>query len=255
MAGFTAISERLTAEALAVALNRYLTPMSDIILAYGGYIDKYAGDGIMADFGVPVWPEQEPDSHAWKACWSALDQQDRLETIRTELKAAMNIDLHARMGINTGIVSAGNMGSAQKFQYTVMGDAVNLAARFEPANKFFGTRIIIGESTYQLAKKKIEARCLGRVVVKGKTESVMIYELVAKKGELSGQDAKFLKTFEAGGHLFAKRAFGPALHKFNECLAIDANDMPSRVYQEACLRYLQAPPDAAWTGEWILTST
>jgi len=254
VASFTTISERLSAEALALALNRYLTPMSDIILAYGGYIDKYTGDGIMANFGVPIWPELEPDSHAWKACWSALDQQDRLETIRAELKAEMGIELHARMGINTGIVSAGNMGSEQKFQYTVMGDAVNQAARFEPANKHFGTRIIIGEPTYQLSKEKIEVRFLGRVVVKGKTTPVKLYELVAKKGDLSAQKAELLKTFDAGCHLFAKRAFASAIRKFDDCLAIDADDMPSKIYKEASMQYLQEPPVEAWAGEWLLTT-
>jgi len=254
VASFTAISERLPAEDLAVALNRYLTPMSDIILAYGGYIDKYTGDGIMADFGVPIWPDLEPDSHAWKACWSALDQQDRLKTIRAELRAEMGIEIHVRMGINTGIVSAGNMGSEQKFQYTVMGDTVNQAARFEPANTYFGTRIIIGQSTYQLSKEKIEARFLGRVVVKGKTTPVKIYELVAKKGEMSAQKAELLKTFDMGCHLFAKGAFESAIRKFDDCLAIDTDDMPSKVYKEASMRYLQEPPVAAWAGEWLLTT-
>jgi adenylate cyclase len=255
VASFTAISERLPAEALAVALNRYLTPMSDIILAYGGYIDKYTGDGIMANFGVPIWPELEPDSHAWKACWSALDQQARLETIRAELRAEMGIEFHARMGINTGIVSAGNMGSEQKFQYTVMGDTVNQAARFEPANKHFGTRIIIGELTYQLSREKIEARFLGKVVVKGKTTPVNVYELVAKKGDMSAQKTELLTTFDAGCHLFAKRAFVSAIRKFDDCLAMDADDMPSKVYKEASMRYLQEPPAEAWAGEWLLATT
>ena len=109
--GFTTISESVSPEELSKILNDYLTPMSNIILDYGGYIDKYEGDAIMADFGVPVWNDPDPNSHAWKCCWAALDQQKELLKVSKYFLTNYNVEIDARMGINTGIVAAGNMGS------------------------------------------------------------------------------------------------------------------------------------------------
>ncbi|NCZ95678.1 CHASE2 domain-containing protein [bacterium] len=254
LAGFTTISESVTAEDLAKILNRYLTPMSNLVTKYGGYIDKYAGDAIMADFGVPVWPDPDPDSHAWKACWSALEQQERLQTLKQELKAEYGCDIDARMGINTGEVAAGNMGSEQKFQYTVMGDAVNQAARFEPANKPFDTHIMIGGKTYEMAKDKIEARFLANMIVKGKTEPVPCYELLAKKGELPEAKARVVRLFEEAWKLHAEKRFHEAIAKFDEALALDPNDGPSRAYRKICEGFLQHSPPEGWAGEYIQTS-
>jgi adenylate cyclase len=116
---------------LALVLNKYLSPMTEILMKYDGYVDKYEGDAIMCDFGVPM---EDPD-HAWKACFAALDQQATLEVLRPQIKKDHGVDIFVRMGVNSGIVSAGNMGSNQRFQYTVMGDAVNQASRFEGAIK------------------------------------------------------------------------------------------------------------------------
>jgi adenylate cyclase len=254
LAGFTTISESVSAEDLAKILNRYLTPMSDLVTKYGGYIDKYAGDAIMADFGVPVWTDPDPNSHAWKACWSALEQQERLQTLKEELKAEYGCDIDARMGINTGEVAAGNMGSDKKFQYTVMGDAVNQAARFEPANKPFDTHIMIGGKTYELAKEKIEARFLANMIVKGKTEPVPCYELLAKKGELPETKRRVVEIFEEGWRLHASKKFKEAIAKFQEALTLDSRDGPSKTYQKICEGFLKSPPPADWAGEYIQTS-
>jgi len=254
LAGFTTISESVSAEDLAKILNRYLTPMSDLVTKYGGYIDKYSGDAIMADFGVPVWADPDPDSHAWKACWSALEQQERLQTLKGELKAEYGCDIDARMGINTGEVAAGNMGSDKKFQYTVMGDAVNQAARFEPANKPFDTHIMIGGKTYEMAKEKIEARFLANMIVKGKTEPVPCYELLAKKGELSEAKRQVVQIFEDGWHLHAAKNFTAAIAKFDQALALDEHDGPSKTYKKICEGFLKSPPSDSWTGEYIQTS-
>ena len=254
LAGFTTISESVSAEDLAKILNRYLTPMSDLVTKYGGYIDKYSGDAIMADFGVPVWADPDPDSHAWKACWSALEQQERLQTLKGELKAEYGCDIDARMGINTGEVAAGNMGSDKKFQYTVMGDAVNQAARFEPANKPFDTHIMIGGKTYEMAKDKIEARFLANMIVKGKTEPVPCYELLAKKGELSEAKRQVVQIFEEGWHLHAAKNFTAAIAKFDQALSLDDNDGPSKTYKKICEGFLKSPPSDPWAGEYIQTS-
>jgi class 3 adenylate cyclase/protein involved in polysaccharide export with SLBB domain len=254
VAGFTAISESLTPEALAMVLNRYLTPMSNIILSYGGYIDKYEGDAIMADFGVPIWSDPDPNAHAWKCCWAALDQQEKLQEVRADILQEFGVKVDVRMGINTGDVSAGNMGSEQKFQYTVMGDAVNQAARFEPANKPFGTRIMIGERTYQMSKEHIEVRFLSAMIVKGKTEPVKAYELVGKKGQISSDKRRLVGLFEEGWRLHAEWKWDEAIAKFDQCLAIDPNDGPSKTYKEICLEYKEKPPKEGWKGEWEQTS-
>jgi len=251
VAGFTTISEQLSAANLALVLNRYLTPMSDCIIHYGGYIDKYEGDAIMADFGVPVWPGDDPNSHAWKACWSALDQQAKLAELRPVIQEEFHVDLQVRMGVNSGTVAAGNMGSEQKFQYTVMGDAVNQAARFEPANKMFDTLIIIGESTYQHAQEKIEVRPLALLLVKGKTEPIKIYELVAKKGELSDAQKEVLELFAKGWDLYKEKRFEEAIEVFRHTLTLDPSDGPSKAYEASSLEYIQNPPPEDWNGTWI----
>lgn len=254
VAGFTTISEKLSAEDLAKVLNEYLTPMTNIIMNYGGYVDKYAGDGIMADHGVPTEDSINPDAHAWKACWSALDQQVAIQDIRRSFKEKYNIEIDVRMGINTGMVSAGNMGSEKKFQYTVMGDAVNQAARFEPACKPFHIHIMIGEPTYHIAKDKIEVRFLASMIVKGKTEPVKCYELLAKKGELPEKKQWLVGLFEEGWRLHAERNFEAAIGKFDECLMIDPHDGPAEYYKEICQEYIKTPPPPGWAGEWIQTS-
>ncbi|MEW6304083.1 MAG: adenylate/guanylate cyclase domain-containing protein [Verrucomicrobiota bacterium] len=254
LAGFTTISESLTPDNLAKVLNRYLSPMSDIILRYGGYIDKYEGDAIMADFGVPVWTDADAGSHAWKACWAALEQLEELEKLRPQLKAEYGCDIDMRIGINTGWVAAGNMGSEKKFQYTVMGDAVNQAARFEPANKLFGTRILIGEETFKLAEERIEARLVAALVVKGKTQPVKIYELLAKKGELPDTRRAVVRHFENGWRLYGARQFAEAIAEFDAALKLAPEDGPSLTYKDLAEQHLHTPPPEGWAGEFVQTS-
>ncbi|MCK5683716.1 CHASE2 domain-containing protein [bacterium] len=243
VAGFTTISESLSAEDLAQVLNDYLTPMSNIILSYGGYIDKYEGDAIMADYGVPIWDDEDKDSHAWKACWAAIEQQEEIIRVSKTINEKYGVVIGARMGLNTGEVSAGNMGSETKFQYTVMGDAVNQAARFEPGNKPFGTLIMIGEPTYQMSKDKIEVRFLALMIVKGKTVPIKAYELIAKKGEWTEEQKKVTEIFHEGWQLHADKQFSEAIEKFKECLEIIPDDGPSKTYIEICENYLIYPPD------------
>jgi len=247
---FTAISENLSAEELAIVLNRYLSPMTEILMSYDGYVDKYEGDAIMCDFGVPM---PDPD-HALKACFSALDQQANLDILREEIKDEFNVNIKVRMGINSGDVSAGNMGSAQRFQYTVMGDAVNQASRFEGANKQYGSKIMIGESTYALTKDKIEVRPLDKLVVKGKVIPIEVYELLARKGELSDDMKKISGFFEEGINLYWNKEWDEALIKFKMALEINEDDGPSLTYVERCKAYKESPPPDDWQGEYVMTT-
>ncbi|MBF0319984.1 MAG: adenylate/guanylate cyclase domain-containing protein [Nitrospirae bacterium] len=177
VSGFTAISEGVTSRELADILNVYLTPMSNIIMCYDGYVDKYEGDAIKADFGVPL---SDP-GHAWKACWAALYQQEELLAVQRMILLRYGVKITARMGINTGVVLAGNMGSDRHIQYTAMGPAAAVAEELEPANKLFDTWIMIGHDTYEKAKDYIYARHLGQLRTHHGTESV--YELAGWNSE------------------------------------------------------------------------
>jgi len=250
VAGFTTISESLSAEELSVVLNKYLSPMTDILMSYDGYVDKYEGDAIMCDFGVPM---EDPD-HAWKACFATLDQQADLIDIRKEIKKVHGVDIYVRMGVNSGVVSAGNMGSAQRFQYTVMGDAVNQASRFEGANKQYGTYMMIGEETYKRAKEKIEVRILDRLVVKGKLIPITVYELLAKKGELTNDQSLVRAHFTKGIELYWDRQWDEAIKQFHQSIDITGEDPPSKVFIGRCEIFKENPPGDDWQGEFVMTT-
>ena len=247
---FTTISESLSAEELSIVLNKYLSPMTDILMQYDGYVDKYEGDAIMCDFGVPM---EDPD-HAWKACYAALDQQKKLDVLRGEIKKEHGVDIFVRMGINSGVVSAGNMGSAQRFQYTVMGDAVNQASRFEGANKQYGTYLMIGEETYKRVVDYIEVRILDKLVVKGKLIPITVYELLAKKGELSEEQSRIREYFIKGIELYWDRKWKEAIKQFELAISVNGQDPPSKVFIERCKIYTDNPPGDDWQGEFVMTT-
>jgi adenylate cyclase len=174
VAGFTSIAERLDPETLSRMMNAFLTPLTDIILAEGGFVNKYIGDAIMAVWGIPY---AMPD-HAERACRAALACQRELARLRPQLKEEFGADLFMRIGLETGVVTAGNMGSSRRFEYTVMGDTVNRASRFEGLCKEFGAAIIIGARLQAAVGNAFKTRGLGTVTVKGKTEAVEVFELV-----------------------------------------------------------------------------
>jgi len=250
VAGFTTISESLSAEELATVLNKYLSPMTTILMSYDGYVDKYEGDAIMCDFGVPM---EDPD-HAWKACWAAVEQQEKLRVLRPQIKADHGVDIYVRMGVNSGVVSAGNMGSEQRFQYTVMGDAVNQASRFEGANKQYGSYIMIGEETYRRAKEYIEVRILDKLVVKGKLIPITVYELLSKKNELPDDLAQIRDHFTRGIELYWDRQWEQAIECFRQAIAVRSEDAPSSVFIKRCEIFRENPPGANWQGEFVMTT-
>ena len=247
ISGFTTIAETLGAEKLVELLNAYLSPMTDIIMDSGGYVDKYIGDAIMAEWGVPY---ALPD-HATRACHAALDQQKLIAELAPRFKEEFGVDVLARMGLNSGMVSAGNMGAETRFSYTVMGDTVNQAARYEPANKDYETLIMIGESTYDLAKDDIEARLLDKVIVKGKTVPIQVYELVAKKGEITDDQRKVLDLYDDGMNLHWERKWDEAIARFNEAIAIIPDDGPSIAMIKRVEIYKAEPPPDNWQGEFV----
>lgn len=249
IAGFTTISEKLSAEELSSLLNRYLTPMTQIMMKYDGYVDKYQGDGIMCNFGVPILDKD----HAWKACFSALEQLETLDKLRIELREEYGFDINIRIGINTGILSAGNMGSAERFQYSVIGDVVNQAARFESANKQYKTRIMIGEETYKKSIDKIEARLLDKIVVKGKEKPVKVYNLIGKKGAVSDELLKFVSYYNSGMDDYFSRNWSGAIDNFQKSMEIEG-DYASQLMICRSEEYMKNPPSQNWQGEFTLKS-
>ncbi len=247
VAGFTTISENLPPERLSELLNRYLSPMTRIIMERRGYVDKYEGDAIMAEWGVP-FPLKD---HAVQACHAALEQQAELARLRPVLKAEFGHDIYVRMGINSGSITAGNMGSDKRFQYTVMGDAVNLAARLEPANKDYGTDIIIGATTRALAGEAIEVRLLDRIVVKGKTKPVEIYELLTMAGELRETRRAVVSVYEKALRLHWERRWDEAQEMLDQAIAMDQNEQPAHTLKQRIIFYRDNPPPPEWQGEHV----
>jgi len=247
VAGFTTISERLEPQELSNLLNRYLTPMSEIIMSTKGYVDKYEGDAIMAEWGALV----EDKEHARNACHAALLQLEALDVLNMQIEEEAGIRLGVRMGINSGQVSAGNMGSENRVQYTVMGDAVNLAARLEPANKEYGTRIIMGQKTHQLLPAgEFATRLLDKIVVKGKTEPVDIYELIYP----ISQNGPWTKKYEAGLHAMWERDWDRAESYFKSSLEEHSRDLACKNMLKRLDDLRADPPFEGWNGAYIRTT-
>ncbi len=250
LAGFTSLSEKLSPEGVVTLLNRYLTAMTDIILASGGIIDKYEGDAIMAFWGAPL-PQED---HAARACLAALDNQARLVDLRREFAQIGLPPVFARIGINTGEMIIGNMGSSQRFDFTVIGDSVNLASRLEGAGKEYGVSILISEDTYLRAQDAVEVRELDLLQVKGKERPVRIYELLAKKGELQSPKARVREVFAEGLALYRKQAWEEAAPRFQQVLELNSEDGPARTFIRRCQIYRGNPPGPGWDGVYRLTT-
>jgi adenylate cyclase len=247
--GFTTIAEQLTPEALVRLLNEYLTQMTNIVFKYDGMLDKYEGDAIMAVFGAPITQED----HAYKACAAALEMQEQLVKLRQLWGRQGRPPLHARCGINSGLMVVGNMGSESRFDYTVMGDAVNLGARLEPANKQYGTRIMIGENTYQMTKEQVIVRELDLLRVKGKTEPVQVYELVGLvENGIPEKTQQILNFFNRGFKNYLAQEWDLALKEFKQALNLNPKDGPSKTYIRRCEQFSKIPPREDWDGVFTL---
>lgn len=252
IAGFTTISEKLTPQELVDVLNYYLTEMADIIVVdNSGYVDKYEGDAVMAFWGAPV----DDDSHALKACYAALDNQKKLKDIQEYFATKVEGGkISIRIGINTGPVVVGLMGSKKKLNYTVIGDAVNLASRLEGANKQFSTEIMISEYTYKHVQDDVEVRELDLLQLKGKKEPTRVFELICRKGEISSEKVKVVEIFHQGLKLYRERKFKEAVDFFKKALEIDENDGPSKTYIKRAKEYIKNPPPEDWTGVYVMTT-
>lgn len=245
--GFTTISEKLPPEDLAKLLNRYLTPMTDIVFLNKGTLDKYMGDAIMAFFGAPIYF----NDHARAACQCALDSLKKLTELQKQLAAEGLPEIDIGIGINTGDMNVGNMGSNVVQNYTVMGDSVNLASRLEGINKEYGTRIIISEYTYEEVKDFFVLREVDRVKVKGKTEPVRIYELIQAEPMTSSQK-EHLEFYQLGYRSYYDKKFVEAKNYFLKALELKIDDSVSKIYIKRCHEYLENPPPMEWDGVYVM---
>lgn len=246
LAGFTTLSETMAPKDLIHLLNEYFTAMTQIILDQRGTLDKFIGDAIMALWGAPI-PLAD---HARRACEAALNMQETMRSLQQHWQDRSLPRLHARIGLHSGPVVAGNVGSRERFNYTVMGDAVNLASRLEGVNKYYDTVILMSEITYQQVQQDFLTREVDQVQVKGRVQPVTIYELLGHPPE-AGPPA-WLESFAAGRAAYLERRWDRAEGLFQETLQLKGEDGPARLYLRRCQHYRQEPPPPEWQGVYTL---
>jgi adenylate cyclase len=246
--GFTTISEKLTPEDLVHLLNEYLTAMTNLVFKYDGLLDKYMGDAIMAVFGAPL---DQPD-HAVRACRTALGMMEELKRLQKKWADEGRPVLDIGIGINSGDMVVGNMGSDMRFDYTVMGDMVNLGSRLEGINKEYGTNIVISEYTYGVVKDAFFCRELDSVRVKGKKLPVKIYELLGEKKDAAKWE-KAVSLFEEGLSKYKQGLWGEAIAAFRKVLEVKQDDAPANLYIGRCEELKKNPPQGPWDGVFTMT--
>lgn len=243
--GFTSLSEKLSPEQLVKILNIYLTEMSDVVLNENGVIDKYMGDAIMAFWGAPL----DDARHAHNACLAAWKMKNLLVELNKNNAWQEDVILKLGIGVNSGDMIVGNMGGAKRFDYTVMGDSVNLGSRLEGLNKIYGSEIIISQSVYPKVKDEFATRILDRVAVKGKTEPITIYELLGPVAEISTEKKYFAEQFASMFEKYLAKDFSGALEILEK---MPAEDLSVTVYLDRCREYLKNPPAENWDGVYVL---
>lgn len=246
--GFTSFSEKLEPEELTNFLNKFLTVMTNRIFEFQGTVDKYIGDAIMAIFGAPL----AFDDHAAKALDSALGMHAELENVRAEWGDFLPEKFDLKLGLNTGPVVVGNMGSDVRFDYTVLGDNVNLAARLEALTRQYGVSLLISESTREAVGGDFLVRELDGVRVKGKNKPVVIFEVLARKGSAldTEENQRLAKQFSEALRLYRMQKWDEALELFTTL----RDDPASQVFTERCSQLKMEPPGDDWDGVWIMTT-
>ncbi|MBN2366831.1 MAG: CHASE2 domain-containing protein [Calditrichaeota bacterium] len=243
--GFTSMSEKMEPTKLVHLLNNYLTSMTNVVLENRGMLDKYEGDAIMAIFGAPV----ELPNSAELACLAALEMQKQLGILNEYWQKIDRPYIRVRIGINSGEMIVGNMGSENRFDYTVVGDSVNLASRLESANRIYRTNIMMGEATFDLVQEKFVTRPLDLLRVTGKKNPVRTYELIARREESIPESRKnLILDYKRGFKEYLLRNWQQGMIHFEKALTYDPDDGPSRVYLDRCREFSKQPPPPDWDG-------
>lgn len=245
IADFTTISESLSPQKLVRFLNEYFTPMTKIILDEQGYIDKFIGDAIMSCWGVPF----SQKNHQIRACRAVVKQNKCIEELKLKLERDFHQPLKVRFGIASGIVSSAMVGSADRKNYTVLGDVVNTAARLEPLGKVYGVSIIVSHLTYEHAKDEFIFRMLDSVIVKGKHKPVNIYELMGEVGDVSEDEMQIKELYERAFAHYLKREWDLAINSINKVLILNPADLASENLKKRMEKFIKEPPPLGWKGE------
>jgi adenylate cyclase len=244
MSGFTEMSESMEPQKLVGFINEYLSAMTDSIFLQEGTLDKYEGDAVMAFWGAPV----AQADHARRACWAALDNRSRLKELCKSWaeRGLPNFDI--RVGLNTGRMIVGNMGSSARMDYTVIGDAVNTGARLEQANKLYGTHILVSEATRRAAGGAVEAREIDLLELRGKKNAIRIFELLGLPGQISERNLRGFRIYEEGLAAFRARRWDEAERIFRAALETLGEDKASSVLLQRVLVFRHHPPPEDWDG-------
>ncbi len=248
--GFTSHSERYTPHEMIELLSEYYAHMTEQIFACGGMLKEYVGDELMAIFGAPL---EQPD-HAERACAAALAMREHRNALREEWARMGRPALIARIGVNSGLMLVGNLGSKYRLAYGVLRDHVNVGSRLEGLNKLYGTEILVGENTAKVVAKSFLLREIDLVRVVGREQPVRIFELLATAGTpLPDEQEMALSVYAAGLEAYRQRFWADALGLFKKSLALWSQDGPSRIMAERCQIYQQAPPPEEWGGVFEAT--
>jgi adenylate cyclase len=245
LVGFTSIAEKMPPHEVVILLSQYFDEMTKIIFENQGTLKEYVADELMAIFGAPVYQS----NHAKRACKSAIVMCHRLRELRKIWKKQNRPLLKARIGINTGPMLVGNLGSTYRFSYGVVGDQVNLASRLENLSSIYGTEILIGENTAKEIENDFHLRKIDFVRVKGRNKAVHIYELIDDASNpLSEKTEKFLNDYKNGFSLYKKRKWSNALEHFNMAKDSHPKDGPTALMIKRCRHYAGSPPAGDWDG-------
>jgi adenylate cyclase len=246
IAGFTDLAELMAVEELETFMNFYLSEMSKIIFELNGTLDKYIGDAIMSFWNAPL---DQPE-HAAAACQAALQIRDREVALREKLGEIGVFGIQTRIGINTGPMVVGNLGSSQKVNYTVLGDSVILASRLEGANKIYGSQILVAQPTVDVVKDRFTFRKLDLLRVKGRRRPMPVYELLAA-GQVDGAVCQLVEQFESALHAYEKRDWDDAERILVALQARFPDDGPTRVLLGRVRAFRDQPPPADWDGVYV----
>jgi adenylate cyclase len=246
--GFTSLSEVMEPEAVVEVLHEYLDPMSEIVVKHGGTLDKYIGDAIMALYGAPL----DLADHSRQACLTALEMVKTLKELDRSWVERGRPSLRIGIGINSGVVSVGNMGSNRLFDYTAIGDNVNLASRLEGLNKYYGTEILVAGATVEDIDGDLYFREVDQVKVKGKSQPITIYEVMGE-GVPAGQEARFLELYHHGLAGYRGCRWEEALEAFQAALHLNPQDGLCRHYLQLTQKYAEDPPGPDWDGVTVMS--
>ncbi|MEH2417474.1 GAF domain-containing protein [Nostoc sp.] len=250
--GYTTLTENLGAAEVVSLLNQYFETMVEAVFNYEGTLDKFIGDALMAVFGAPL-PLTE--NHAWRAVQSALDMRRRLEEFNQRRIIQAQPQIRIGIGISSGDVVSGNIGSRKRMDYTVIGDGVNLSSRLEAVTKDYGCDILLSEFTYQLCSDRIWVRELDKIRVKGKHQAVNIYELIGDRiTPLDANTQEFLFHYHTGRSAYLSRNFSQAIICFQAAKCIQPQDQAVDIHLERARNYQQTPPPENWDGVWTIVT-